>query len=116
MRSRINRSQTWLFPADIPPGISAALVFNGNIVKHAGRQALAALAPMLRKVREHVSLIERAPGTFYRKSRAFLHFHEDPSGIYADVKLDGAIFTKLRAKTPQEQGHLLMLIDEALRK
>ena len=31
-------------------------------------------------------LTERTPGTFYRRSRAFLHFHADPAGIFADVR------------------------------
>ena len=82
-------------------------------VKHAGRQALAALAPLLKKIREHSSLAERTPGCFYRKSQAYLHFHEDPSGIYADVKLNHADFTRVRATTPQEQARLLSLIGES---
>ena len=32
------------------------------------------------------SLNEKKPGIFYRKSRAFLHFHEDPIGLFADVR------------------------------
>ena len=30
-------------------------------------------------------LIEKKRGVFYRKSRAFLHFHEDPKGMFADL-------------------------------
>jgi hypothetical protein len=71
---------------------------------------------MLRKVRAHGSLVERTPGSFYRKSKAYLHFHEDPSGIYADVKLDLAAFTRVRASTPQERAHLLFLISESLKR
>lgn len=71
---------------------------------------------MLRKVREHGSLVERTPGSFYRKSKAYLHFHEDPSGIYADVKLNLLEFTRVRASTPQEQAHLLSLISESLKR
>ena len=83
-------------------------------MKHAGANTLEALEPLLRRVRQHVALTERTPGAFYRKSKAFLHFHEDPSGIYADVKLSGAEFTRVRVNTPQEHDHLLSLIDESL--
>ena len=55
-------------------------------MKHAGANTLAALEPLLLRVRERAELVERTPGSFYRKSKAYLHFHEDPSGIYADVK------------------------------
>jgi len=85
-------------------------------MKHARPDTLAALEPFLRKLREHAGLIERTPGSFYRKSAAYLHFHEDPSGIYADVKLDLVDFTRVRATTPQERAHLLSLIAESLKQ
>ena len=71
-------------------------------------------SPLLRRVRQHVALTERTPGAFYLKSKAYLHFHEDPSGIYADVKLSGAEFTRVRATTPHEHEHLLALITASL--
>jgi uncharacterized protein (TIGR00251 family) len=84
-------------------------------MKHAGVNTLAALEFLLVRVREHAALVERTPGSFYRKSKAYLHFHEDRSGIYADVKLSGTEFTRVRATTAQEQEHLLSLIVENLR-
>jgi len=84
-------------------------------MKHAGANTLSALEPLLLRVREHAALAERTPGSFYRKSKAYLHFHEDPSGIYADVKLSGTDFTRIRVTTAQEQEHLLSLIVENLR-
>ena len=83
-------------------------------MKHAGANTLAALSPLLCSLREYGELVERTPGSFYRKSKAYLHFHEDPSGIYADVKLSGAEFTRVRATTPQEHDHLLSLIAKGL--
>jgi hypothetical protein len=83
-------------------------------VKHAGPHTLAALAPLLAKLREHAALVERTPGSFYRKSQAFLHFHEDPSGTFADIKLNESGFTRVRATTPQEQASLLSLIARTL--
>jgi hypothetical protein len=55
-------------------------------MKHAGDQALDRLEPLLALVRALPGLTEKRRGTFYRKSRAFLHFHEDPKGLFADVR------------------------------
>ena len=85
-------------------------------MKHAGPQTLAALEPLLARVRAHAALVERTPGSFYRKAKAYLHFHEDPSGSFADIKLDGAAFTRVRVTTPEEQAHLLSLIAGNLAK
>ena len=79
-------------------------------MKHASHETLAALEPLLRQLRESSTLVERTPGSFYRKSKAYLHFHEDTSGTYADVKLNGAGFTRMRVTTSQEQARLLSLI------
>jgi hypothetical protein len=79
-------------------------------MKHAGPDTLQLLAPLLDRVRADTSLVERTPGSFYRKSKAYLHFHEDPAGIFADVKLDGLSFTRVRVSTAEEQAHLLKLM------
>ena len=84
-------------------------------MKHASPDTLAAIEPLLRKVRENTSLIQRTPGSFYRKSKAYLHFHEDPTGIYADVRLHGTEFIRVRATTAQEQAHLVSLIVKNLK-
>ena len=85
-------------------------------MKHASQITLAALEFLLHKLRGHPSLVERTPGSFYRKSHAYLHFHEDPPGTFADVKLNLKEFTRLRATTPQEQAHLLSLIGDSLKQ
>jgi hypothetical protein len=79
-------------------------------MKHAGPDTLAELDSLLRKIRAHPALAERTPGCFYRKSKAYLHFHEDPSGIYADIKLGDAGFTRVKVTTATEQARLLSLI------
>jgi len=79
-------------------------------VKHAGPAALDALEPLLVRVRGLPGLKEKARGTFYLKSRAFLHFHEDPAGLFADVRLAGDDFTRMRVSTPEEQEALLRLL------
>jgi hypothetical protein len=79
-------------------------------VKHAGPAALDALEPLLTRVRALPALKEKTRGTFYLKSRAFLHFHEDPAGLFADLRLAGDDFTRLRVSTPEEQEALLRLL------
>lgn len=55
-------------------------------MKHAGAAALDALEPLLTDVRTIGGLVEKSRGVFYRKGRAFLHFHEDPAGLFADLR------------------------------
>ena len=54
-------------------------------VKHATDHALDRLEPLLRRLRAVDGLRERKRGTFTHRSRAFLHFHEDPKGMFADI-------------------------------
>ena len=79
-------------------------------MKHAGPAALDALEPLLGRVRALPGLKEKTRGTFYRHARAFLHFHEDPTGLFADLRLAGDDFTRLRVSTPEEQEALLRLL------
>ena len=75
-------------------------------MRHARPDDLEPLADLLASIRELDGLTERSPGTFYRKSNAFLHFHADPAGLFADLKLDGE-FQRFRVSTKKEQGQLL---------
>jgi len=83
-------------------------------MRHAGPDTLAALAPLLARIRALPGLVERTPGCFHRGSKAFLHFHEDPSGTHADVKLGPAGFTRLRAHDVAEQDALMAALHAAL--
>jgi hypothetical protein len=58
-------------------------------MKHAGGAALDRLEPLLIEVRARPGLRERHRGVFYAKGGAYLHFHEDPSGLFADLKVEG---------------------------
>ena len=69
---------------------------------------------MLVQLRALPDLKEKSRGTFYRKSQAFLHFHEDPAGLFADVRLGGADFTRMRVSTKAEQRALMMAVKAAL--
>ena len=78
----------------------------------ARNEALDELEPFLERLRAVPGLVERKRGVFYVRSRAFLHFHEDPSGMHADVRL-GPEWTRVRAETAEEQDALLTRIEEA---
>lgn len=85
-------------------------------MKHAGAVALQAIEPLLARLRALPGLAERSPGCFYKGSKAFLHFHEDPSGMHADVRLSADGFTRVRAETAQERDALVALAAEVLRR
>ena len=78
-------------------------------MKHAGADALEALGVLLEQVRCVPNLKERNPGVFYLKSSAFLHFHDDPAGLFADVRIDGE-WQRYRVSTKAEQRRLAALI------
>jgi hypothetical protein len=82
-------------------------------MKHAGTDALDELDGLLEAVRAHTGLTERKRGTFYRKSSAFLHFHEDASGLFADVKV-GADWERFRVSTTDEQALVLARLETLL--
>jgi len=77
-------------------------------VKHAGQAALDQLEPLLAQIRAAGGLRERSRGVFYRGSKAFLHFHEDPAGLFADIRAaDGEDFDRLRVDEPAGAAALL---------
>jgi hypothetical protein len=84
-------------------------------MKHASDQGLDELDDLLRELRAVNGLTEKKRGVFYRGSRAFLHFHEDPSGLYADVRLD-AEFDRMRVTTKAERKRLLSLVRATTRR
>lgn len=81
-------------------------------MKHAGPQALEALEPLLVRLRELPELTEKKPGVFYRRSRAFLHFHEDPAGLFGDLRLVQS-FERFEVTTPAQQADLLRRVRDA---
>jgi hypothetical protein len=54
-------------------------------MRHAREQDLDRVNDLLAELRALPGLVEKKRGVFYRKSRAFLHFHEDPKGMFADI-------------------------------
>jgi hypothetical protein len=84
------------------------------MMKHAGPDAIEKLAPVIAKLRKLAGLRESKPGVFYRGSSAFLHFHEDPAGFFADIKVDGE-FIRLPVNSRTEIGALLEQAARALK-
>ena len=82
-------------------------------MKHAGPDTLARITPLLEELRARAVLRERRPGVFELKSRAFLHFHDDPAGIFADVRLADD-FVRMPVSTRSQQADLLDRIDDCL--
>ncbi len=76
-------------------------------MKHAGVDALTQLEPVLAQVRLFPGLKEKKLGTFYLRGAAFLHFHEDPAGLFADAKLDGKTFTRFQVSAAAQQRTLI---------
>ena len=77
-------------------------------MKHAGQTALDTLEPMLERLRGLTGIAERKRGIFYRKSQAFLHFHEDEAGLFCDVRLDrDSDFERLPVTTSRQQQDVL---------
>ena len=54
-------------------------------MRHARDTDLDRIDGLLAQLRTLPGLTEKKRGIFYRKSRAFLHFHEDPKGMFADI-------------------------------
>jgi hypothetical protein len=82
-------------------------------MKHAGLSALNALSDLIAAIRARDGLKEPRPGVFYRKSKAWLHFHEDEAGLFADIRA-GKEWERLRVSDPEERANLLALIDRSL--
>lgn len=83
-------------------------------MRHATPAALDQLEAVLLELRKLGRLREKKRGTFYRGASAFLHFHEDPAGLFADVKLGGVDFSRRRVSTEAEQRGLLAAVRRAL--
>ncbi|HEX8813335.1 MAG TPA: hypothetical protein VF742_15205, partial [Terracidiphilus sp.] len=83
-------------------------------MKHAGPEALDQLEPVLAKLRRLEGLRERKRGAFYRGSSAFLHFHEDPAGFFADLKVADD-FVRFPVNSSTEVERLLARAARALK-
>jgi hypothetical protein len=84
-------------------------------MRHATSDDLDAIGDLVSSIRSFDALTEKRPCVFYRRSRAFLHFHADGADLFADVRLDpGGDFERLRVTTKREQRHLMAAIRRSL--
>jgi hypothetical protein len=82
---------------------------------HASENTLMRYSALLTSLRALEDLHERRPGVFYRKSKAFLHFHEDPTGLYADLRLNvDDEFVRTRVESGAEQSTFIATITSSL--
>jgi hypothetical protein len=79
-------------------------------VKHAGAAALDTLEPLLAQLRTLPDLKETSRGAFYRRSKAFLHFHEDAAGLFADLRGESGDFDRFRVEDESERAAFLSQI------
>jgi hypothetical protein len=78
------------------------------------RQAsLDQIAPLLDVLRANPALEEVAPMMFHLDGRDFVHFHDYPDGVAADVRLARRV-VRMRVASAAEQAELLEQIDECL--
>jgi hypothetical protein len=82
-------------------------------MRHAGPAALAALDDLIIALRGRGGLKEARPGIFYRRGRAWLHFHEDNAGLFADLR-NGETWKRFRVSDPEERAKLLAVVDRSL--
>jgi hypothetical protein len=75
-------------------------------MKHAGMEALDALEDLLAEIRRLEGLKEKKRGTFYRGSSGFVHFHEDPAGLFADLRYKEG-WKKYRVNTRAEKKEFM---------
>ena len=84
-------------------------------MKHATAAALDRLEPLLAELRSLEGLAERTRGVFYRKGRAFLHFHEDAGGLFADLRgADGGDFERIDVSGTAGCAQLVAAVRERL--
>jgi hypothetical protein len=83
-------------------------------MKHAGSLSLDALEPLLDELRTLDRMKERTRGVFYLRSKAFLHFHEDPAGLFADLRDEGGEFVRFPVNTAPERRRLLAAVSAML--
>jgi hypothetical protein len=82
-------------------------------MKHASKESLDRLEPLLAKIRQQAELIEKKRGVFYLRSAALLHFHEDADGLFADLKVDGQ-WQRIAVNSTAERKELLKAVQSAL--
>lgn len=80
-------------------------------MRHARPEDLDRLEPLIARLRAFPALREKSRGVFYAKGRAFLHFHADPAGLFADVRSpEGSDFIRLQVDGPAGADELVSMV------
>jgi len=83
-------------------------------MRHATPAALDRLDDLLQAVRrQHPELREHKRGAFYRRGAGWLHFHEDPAGLFADLKV-GGIWARFPVNSTAERAAFLARLAQTL--
>jgi hypothetical protein len=72
------------------------------------------LSDLLDAVRRRPRLIERNTAVFYVGGRAFLHFHLEPPGMIAHLRMIGG-WQRLPVNTTVERRRFLAALDRTIR-
>ena len=83
-------------------------------MKHASQKTLASLDKLLSEIRLLPRITEKKTGIFYKSGKAFLHFHEDPAGIFADARVEGHDFNRFSVNSEDEVTVFLGVLREKL--
>lgn len=83
-------------------------------MRHARAEDLDRIDGLLERLRAVDGLKEKSRGTFYRRSKAFLHFHEDAGEIICDVRMDGTDFERRTVTTAASQKRLVNDVRDVL--
>jgi hypothetical protein len=84
-------------------------------MRHARDPDLDRLEDLLAALRALPAMVEKKRGVFYLKGRAFLHFHEDPRGLFADIRdATGGDFQRIDVTLPAGRAALLALARQRL--
>ena len=84
-------------------------------MRHITPGRLDGIEPLLEQLRTIDGLTEKRRGAFYRRSKAFLHFHEHGDDIYADLRVVGTDFERRRVTTATERKKLVADIRRAVK-
>jgi N-acetylglutamate synthase-like GNAT family acetyltransferase len=83
-------------------------------MRHARSDDLDRIESLLASLRTIDALKEKSRGTFYRGSKAFLHFHEHEGDIVCDVRLVGPDFDRRIVTSLAAQRSLVTDVRRAL--
>ncbi len=82
-------------------------------MKHAGDESLDQLETVLAELRALEGLKEKSRGAFYYHAKALLHFHEDPAGLFVDLREEDG-FVRYGVTISSQRSALLLHVRDQL--